>query len=457
MKRTVIIYVCIINILCVMSCGHEFLDIKERSNYVIPNKISDYQAILDSRSVMNYLAVGEFAYIGSDEIYLTETSWSTLPSATQKNGYIWSSDVYGGEYGRDWENGYRAILHANLALQVERIIPSPAEQDAWNNVKGSALFFRAYNHYALAQLFCKPYDSVAASKDLGLPLRLDADFTIRSQRTTLQATYDQILKDLEVAEPLLPIVAISVNRPSKIAVYALLARIYLTMGDYSKSLKYANMVLDIKRELLDFNQMNLSDIYLVPADWQLSNVELIFESTSANISVIAPTSRLNVNPELLELYDAHDLRKAAFYRIYQGRTIFKGGYNRGIAFSGLALNECYLILAESQARLGDSIGALRALNTLLMNRYDQEYFSPLEDLTGDKLIERIILERRKELAFRGMRWNDLRRLNKDPKYSQVLVRQFENTRYVLNPNDKRYTWPIPENEIDLSGIEQNER
>jgi hypothetical protein len=71
---------------------------------------------------------------------------------------------------------------------------------------------------------------------------------------------------------------------------------------------------------------------------------------------------------------------------------------------------------------------------------------------------KIITERRKELPFTGSaRWEDLRRLNKDPQFAKTLIRQLNGQNYTLAPNDPKYTLPIPDIEIKLSGIQQNLR
>ena len=56
-----------------------------------------------------------------------------------------------------------------------------------------------------------------------------------------------------------------------------------------------------------------------------------------------------------------------------------------------------------------------------------------------------------------MRWEDLRRLNKEPRFATTLQRVSKGTTYTLAPNDPKYTFPIPDIEITLSGIPQNPR
>lgn len=457
MKKNVIKTIIFICTIISFSCGKKFLEIKDNSSLRIPNKIADYQGIIDEYTTLNNKFPIELAVMGGDEYFVTESAWNSLSSLTQKNAYIWAKDVFMGEYSNDWENGYHAILLANMALEIKNIIPAQNETHDWNNVKGSALFYRAFYHFALAQLFCKPYNKNSASEDLGIPLRLDSDISTRSKRSTLAETYNQVINDLMEAVPLLPDKPIVVYRPSKAAAFALLARIYLIMGNYHEALKYSELSLAIKNELIDFNEWNLNDTYLMTANWETDNPELIIAFLTPSPAILAPASRQNVSTTLFELYDSIDLRKEAFFRIQSGRLIYKGSYTRGGFFGGIAVNECYLIKAECLARLGDEVNAIHTINELSKKRYQKNSFVPFQGISGLELLKLILLERRKELAFTGHRWFDLRRLNNDPRFSETLQRVIGNNVYVLTPDDPRYVWPIPDNEIDLSGIEQNKR
>lgn len=69
---------------------------------------------------------------------------------------------------------------------------------------------------------------------------------------------------------------------------------------------------------------------------------------------------------------------------------------------------------------------------------------------------KILEERRKELILRGVRWGDIKRLNViEPTIA--LTRTVGNEMYQILPNSPRYALPIPNDEIVMSGIEQNER
>jgi len=444
-------------IFLLFSCAEDFLDLKRDQRLVIPNKIADYQAILDNSILMLTSSSHSLGIVGGDEISLAPGVWEALPVPEERNGYIWAQEIYQDQPGRDWNNAYQRIFNANLVLDgLKEITPGPSDQAAYDQVKGSALFFRAFNFFQLAQLFCSPYEAGSAAGKPGIPLRLESDITIKSQRSSIQQTYDQILLDLKEAQALLPERATNKYRPSNVAVAALLSRVYLTMDDYSNCLTYANEALATNKGLMNFREMDLSARYTFPTDLE-ENREVLLFSLMLGAAVTA-NSRMNIDTNLLHSYDKHDLRlKAFFYRNTDGRILFKGDYaGTGLLFTGLTVDELYLNKAECLQRLGNSDGAMDVLRELMQNRYD-----PDTDLNGmlqaDDKLALILAERRKELVLRGIRWSDLRRLNREPKFQKNLSREMNGETYSLPPNDVRYTWPIPNDVIDISGMKQNPR
>jgi hypothetical protein len=137
---------------------------------------------------------------------------------------------------------------------------------------------------------------------------------------------------------------------------------------------------------------------------------------------------------------------------------FIGSYSGSLLyFDGLATDELYLIRAECNARSGKTTEAMNDLNDLLITRYATGHFTPLTASNAGNALDQILTERRKELVLRGLRWSDLRRLNKDPHYAVTLTRTLNGQTYSLPPNDNKYVFPIPDDEIKISGIPQNPR
>ncbi|WP_026902421.1 RagB/SusD family nutrient uptake outer membrane protein [Pedobacter glucosidilyticus] len=452
-------YLTILLALLLSSCGQEFLDIKRDKRQVIPQTITQLQALLDNSNEMNLTGSAVLNVVGGEEYTVTSSVWNLLPAAVERNAYIWAADVYEGSEGEDWNNAYRKVLYANTALDgIEKISPAANEQQAWNNVKGSALFIRSFAFYQLLQTYAKAYNKQTASTDLGIPLRLEADITIPVRRASIEACYQQVIGDLQQAASLLPQQAANKLRPSKSAAHALLAKIYLSQQEYLPAKTYADSCIQSGAGLLDYNTLNTSLRYVFSnLRFGEGNPEVLYYQTIPGRTIVNAT-RFILNPQLYQLYDDADIRKAAFFFLSAGAYSFKGSYSGAYAFfCGLALDEIMLIRAECNARLNELQAALTDLNELRKKRYRTLNYSNYNTTSQLQLLIKIQEERRKQLLCRGIRWEDLRRYNKETQFSTILERNINGQAYQLAPESPRYVWPIPDEVITASGIAQNPR
>lgn len=445
-------------LLC-FGCEKSFLDVKNDVSLAIPKTLEDYQGMLDnSTSLMNLNSSHTLGVISGDELDIRFTNWQNTTISFLKNSYIWEKDALLGEQVLDWNNGYKRIMNANMVLDALNGIPRSSDPDAWDHAKGGALFFRAFNFYQLAQLFCKPYTSETAKTDLGIPLRLEADITIKSYRATISEVYDQILSDLEESLPLLPNNPSVKMRPSKQAALALLSKVYLNMKRYEEAIKSSNLLLDLNDNLLDYSRFSFGAQYSFPADHGKSNPEVIFHCYFGALPLLT-SGDMNVAEELLALYDEGDLRKEVFFSTRPNGNIFFRGSLTGNSpyFTGLTTSEILLIRAESLVMSNRLSEALDNINRLRRFRYSPDKFSALESSDQMAILKWIVDERRKELAFRGVRWEDLRRYNQIPELSKIIVRNLGDRIYRLEPNSPRYVLSIPQVVIELTNMPQNER
>ncbi|WEK35604.1 MAG: RagB/SusD family nutrient uptake outer membrane protein [Candidatus Pseudobacter hemicellulosilyticus] len=468
MKINITFLFSIATLMAVSSCGKKYLDYKPDQRQVVPQKLDDFQALLDNTTVMNEQSSTNLGLIGGDEYYVTEAQYNGIVTSTtndfQKNAYIWADQVFQGRepVQIDWTAGYNHIMLANLALgKTADSGPEAGEQEKWNLLKGNALFFRALNFYQLAQLHCPVYNAATAREDLGLPLRLDADPTIKMARSSVEDTYLRIIADLTAAEGLLPDNPVVFFRPGKAAVYALLTRVYMQQGLYDKALDYANKCLQLNSRLTDFNTLSFTGNFTFPAQGN-NNVEVIFMNNAYGFIIVSSTatggSTFNADSALLKSYTPGDLRYNAYWTQSGARTVFKGSYKGTAAyFTGFATDEVYLNRAECLARTSQPAAALTDLNTLRQHRFTPGSYVELNSSDEQQVLDWVIAERRKELVVRGTRWEDLRRLNKEPRYATAIVRQLGATRYELKPGDVKWTWPLPVEAIQNGGYEQNLR
>lgn len=440
-----------------LSCKKDWLELKPDKKLVIPTTIQDCQALLNNTFIFNsnYPNLTE---IGADNFYIQDPLWPTLPTAKEKNGYIWAQTVYPNETVLDWNKPYEQILYANVTLEAaEKITPSASSVGDHKNITGTALFFRAYNYYALAQVFIKHFNATSADTDLGLPLRLNSSATELKKRSTVKETYDQILQDLLTAKDLVASRQIFPTWPSKAAVHAMLARTYLTIGDYDNALLYAESCLQMNGSLMNYNtdpEVNLTN----NNPFKRFNKEVLYYHILLPDRIFL-SSVFIADTTLYDSYDVNDLRRTGYFRIATGFRRFKGSYEGSgtIRFAGLATDEIYLIRAECNARKGKINIAMDDLNLLLVNRWKTGNFIPVTASSQQEALNAIFNERRKELLFRGIRWTDLRRFNADPLYAKTLVRILNGQTYTLQPDNIKYVLPIPDDEVRLSGLQQNPR
>ena len=123
----------------------------------------------------------------------------------------------------------------------------------------------------------------------------------------------------------------------------------------------------------------------------------------------------------------------------------------------LRLPEILLNKAEALAMLDRSEEAMAVLEELRVKRVVTAEYKPLDMRSGEKLVELIRDERRRELCGEGQRWFDLRRYAVSPKYPEKKSIRHETYDkngvlegdYVLKPYGEDPAWvlPIPGYEI----------
>lgn len=457
MKKYEIIYLLICGIV-LFSCEKSFLDKKPDQALLVPSTLADFQMILDAPVFgdspgLNEISCGDFSISDAALLRLT---------ILEQNAYLWKKNAFAGmPIVVEWYKAYQQVFSANVVLEgLEQMDGPSKESPDFNRLKATAWFYRALAFYELAGSFAKPYDPATAKNDPGIPIRLISDVKVKSKRGTVQETYDQILNDLKQAADLLPETTLNKNRPTKCAAFALLSRVYLSMGNYNQALVYANEALKMNNKLLDYNELNKNAVGNVfPSPLPNGNHEVIFYRKLPLYSFPAVSPAAALDLDLYQSYADKDLRKLIFFRD-RGNDVytFRGNYSGTMTsslFGGLATNELYLNKAECLARKNDVDGALESLNTLLKNRWERESFLALEAEDSEECLKLILVERRKELVARGLRWSDLRRLNKDSRFAVTLKREISGVTHQLLPDDNRYVFPLPDNEITGTEMPQN--
>lgn len=436
----------ILSMLVVVSC-ERFLELKPDKSLAVPSTLRDLQSLLDNYSNVNSNTPGT-GELASDDLYLLDDVW-VARSVENQRCYIWTDD-YNTTY-LDWLPAYRVVYYANIVLDViNEIEQMPNNKQQWENVKGQAHFLRASSFLHIANIWALAFDEKSADTDLGIPLRLGADFNELSERASVRDTYKQIISDLNDAIELLPEEPEHVVRASKPAALALLARTYLFMRDYENCLVYADKCLELKSDLMDFNKLDSTVVFSIPE----FNPEVIYHSTIStgghpSISVDYGL----VDTVLLASYSEGDLRKSLFFRTNDnGTSSFTGNYSGTVSrFSGVAVNEVLLMRLECLARLGRSEEALPEMNDFLLHRYKEGEYVPFDSGSPKDVLQFVLDERRKELLMRGLRFPDVKRRNKEGA-NISFKRVINENEYILPPNDPKFAVSIPEQVVELAPL-----
>ena len=243
-------------LLCVLSFScKKFVD-KDRDDYQgLLQTANDCQLILDNYNVMNtgYPSDGEAS---SDNYFLTDAGYLNAGlNGTDRDLYIWAAGAIRQKALPQWQSSYNVVYNANLVLESVNNLATNVSKPVLDVLRGQALFFRAFAFWNIAQVYAKPYVASSAAQDLGIPLYLSSNVSAITDRGNLQQTYTRITQDLQDAVSLLGTSTIA-SRPNKAAAYAMLARVYLSMEDYTQAFTNANSALSIKNNLLAYSSVS---------------------------------------------------------------------------------------------------------------------------------------------------------------------------------------------------------
>ena len=163
--------------------------------------------------------------------------------------FFWQEQTEGGNDSPEqvWMLYYGGIYKANEALAAIEDQGGP-KNDILRNSKGEALLLRAYNHFVLANEFCRPYNGKTSTKDAGLYYATGiADFSAaaeQSVRGTVADVYAKIAEDIEAGIPLInDTYEVPKYHFNKQAAYAFATRFYLYYEKWEKAKEYADKLL----------------------------------------------------------------------------------------------------------------------------------------------------------------------------------------------------------------------
>jgi len=325
-----------------------------------------------------------------------------------------------------WNDGYRAIGAANNVIvnlpEVDIASVTGLTSELVNQFVAEAKFVRALVNLSLVNQFAQPYQ-FSTGANLGIPLVTmpfeGGDISeFQLARSTVNEVHAAIIQDLTDAASALP----SENgfRADSGAATALLARLYLLREDWSNAATMANdvissgtYVLSTGYDFYDNNSSSPEHIFVVA-----NNTTDSGGGTYTNFFNPAPGGRGDApfSQDLVDTFNAEpgDLRftelTAPATDALGNDAVFTTKYPDVVndASDGMVLRiaEMYLIRAEANLRGNLSVGGVTPLEDVNRIR-ERAMLTPLMSVDLDA----ILLERRKEFAFEGLRRMDLLRNN----------------------------------------------
>lgn len=408
----------------------KFLDVKPKG-VILPEKLADYEAMLNSPTMIETFPV-HLLYCTDD----LQGLYTPGDRRSEANTYFWKYQMENSTELSPpvWGQLYRSIYNCNVI--INNVSNTPGSEEKKNEIMGEALAIKAACYFDLITVYAKAYNPATASTDPGLPLMNSTDVTESvPDRATLQATIDEIIANLKKAAGYLPLKNINKLRVNKYGAYAMLSRVYLYLGDYDNALAYADQALEGPFELLDLTVLPDREALPVP--------ELSAESVWVRLSSdwVLPGFLL-YSDDLLSHFNEDDLRYQFFTRdpTPKERIMINGNANFGPTVA-----ELYLSRSEVLARKGNTSEAMDILNTIRKTRIKPSAYEDLSASSADDALTKVLAERRREMAFGGQRWMDMKRLDREGKMQAVLRLDAETQATIgtLAPHSPNYVFEIP--------------
>ena len=382
-----------------------------------------------------------------------------------------------------WRGPNPGILYCNTVL--ENVPNMQIDADLKNRLIGEAKFLRAHYYFILVQLFGDVPMSLVPAKpgdDLNQP------------RVSKDIIYNEvIIPDLVDAVALLPqreeYSDADKGRASRGAAAGMLAKVYLTLGQYEQSIAMCELVDDLGYTLNpdysdcfggEARHKNTPESLFEVQYYGLTKADFWSDENQANwmSTYMGPRNSGWVGggygwnqptEEFVSQYEAGDLRKDKTI-LYEGGPDFDGnaykadmsstGYNVRKFLVPLSVSPDYntnaantvvlryadvlLMKAEALNELGNTDLAVEPLYAV-RKRAGLDNRQELEGLSQGAMRDKIRHERRMELAFEGHRWFDMIRWE-DGQYALDFLHSIGKT----NALPKHLLLPIPQVEIDAN-------
>lgn len=435
-----------------------------------------------------YARMANSAYYGRDIIAFSEarSSYMYSTNATGRFGTVSGFEVMPTHnYSVDtWKQVYKMVTNANRVIEADLV-----QGDLVDFYKGQALVLRALGHFDLLRIYGQQYVDGKGLAALGIPYKMSSnDANAFVSRPTVKENLDLIFADLEKGIALLeastPKVGSSVRARINLAsAYGFKSRIALFFAQFDKG--YYDVVVTASEKALEAsgnisvstragfldgykseevmtnslfelaqtgtdNQFTASLFYVYFTDGNLGYGDLIcmpneVDAIFAANSVAAGKKVEDIRQAVLgkDVTDDEDLRNLGKYP------------SRTSNIRVMRIEEIMLNYAEAaiEASNGDKAKALSYLNEIASKRYlidGQE----AANVFGSLDVKTVRSERTKELMFEGFNFEDLMRWRKSVS-NPAIGDNDDITGNTIEFGNPFLALPIPQKEINVTGIDQN--
>lgn len=375
-----------------------------------------------------------------------------------------------------WAAGYEVVTAANNILYYTPKYMEKCHNDTQlegcEKIMGWAYFARALAHFCLCNAYGQPYSYTPDASHPGVPVVVEIPgFEDQIPRQTVADVYKQVIVDLETSLGILDNSSITdCTHINGIACEALLARVYLYMGDYDKAAEYSGIVMD-KVDLSPREEY--VDMFRSPRAHL--GKEAIFrldcyDKTTGMLGAYDPTASNDYYPDPVmgSYFDAGDIRKDLL--TYVGESCETEAF-AGKSFSAVCKNlpyksisdpldknpyifvlrasEMYLIHAEALCcgSKHDLEGAAKDIKALQARAKGVPEGSIALNYSSQSDMETIIeKERIRELCYEGHSIFDILRRGKDLVRSNTSNAEIKTVRYP----DYRFILPINQIEMEAN-------
>jgi hypothetical protein len=365
-----------------------------------------------------------------------------------------------------WSYYYDIVDNANIILaNIDNASDAAiaANVPKVQNIKAQCLTYRAFSFFQMVQLYAERYVIGGANSQLGIPLVLEPTQTGQA-RSTVAQVYAQINTDLDAAIALFtssPTTRVNKSEINLRVAQGIKARVTLTTGQWATAETMA-VAARIGFSLTTNYGSGMNST--TDPEWMWGAVLIDEQQTSyaSFFSHIDPyfggyATLGNHKLASTALYDSlktTDIRKQQFVTIASKPRVgkkFTGNGKWTNDYLYMKSGEMYLIQAEAIARQGGrDAEAQTALYDLVVKR-DPSYKK--STLTGEFLLQHILMQRRCELWGEGFRFFDLKRLNLDLNRANLgHTESLWNAAGYFPAGDKNFVFLIPKQEIDANPL-----